>query len=111
MCKWWHGLFFGLNEAALARHIGRLRPVGRVQLDENIRDMIFNGAFSQHQPRGNLAVAGALSQQFEDIQFALAQVFLLGSGSARSGATSAKLHEQPRSDLGLDKGLALMRSE
>jgi|GEM_PF-3863884 len=30
--------------------------------------MVFAGAFSQYEPCGDLAVAGALSQQFENIQ-------------------------------------------
>ncbi len=58
----------------------RLRPVGHLQLEEDVRGVVAHRFEAQEQPFGYLLVALALGDEGEDLLFAFGE---LGEGAPR----------------------------
>src|SRR6266540_6847740 len=88
-----------LNQPLFARDPRRLGAIGGMKFFEDRRDMIFHGAFGQHQTRGDLLVAEALGQEAQHTALALAEPFVLRL--LRRLAPASEFGNHARGDAGL----------
>ena len=81
-----------------------VRPVGHLQLQEDVRGVVAHRLHAQEQRLGYLLVALALGDEGEDLLFAFGE---LGEGaSRRAGGRGAEVVHQALGDGGTEDGLA-----
>ena len=82
-----------------------LGAVGGVELVEDGRDVVFDGAFGQHQARGDFAVAEPVGQQAQHVDLALAEQLVFGCGWR---VAAREFGDQAGGDAGLNDAFTSM---
>ena len=62
-----------LDETALLRLEGGLRPIANLQLSENVRHVILYCAFGEEECAGDFPIAGTLRNQAKYLEFAFGE--------------------------------------
>ena len=57
-----------LDEPTLSSKVDSLGAIGRMQLHQNTRDMIFDGTFGEHELVGDIAITGSQRKQPKHIR-------------------------------------------
>src|SRR5262249_52414391 len=93
----------GSNQALLPGKADRMGAVRRVELAQDVRDVILDRALSQIEPGADIAVAGTLGEQLQHLALALGQLLRLVRARA-----PAKLAQELARHTRLDERLAGM---
>src|SRR5439155_10728164 len=92
-------------EACLPRADDGLRPVGHLELAQDVGDMVAHGFGAQHEAGGDFGVLLALGDQVEDLPFAVAE--LREHPRQGSGSKAGEELHQPSGDSWAEDSFAL----
>src|SRR5690606_5275726 len=87
----------GVAEAGLPGQDDGLGAVGDVELEEDVRDVVADGLLAEEEGGGDLGVAAALGDEFEDLAFAFGE---LGKGGLARVGHLGEVGQHPAGDLG-----------